>query len=444
MPVSSADIRQYGLGRGTLHIDAEFPDKLLFLFRQARYKVAYGGRASGKSWSFARALLLQGISQKMRVLCTREVQKSIKDSVHKLLSDQIEMMQLGQFYRVMETEIRGTNGTEFLFSGLSSQTSESLKSFEGVDVCWCEEAQSISDRSWKILVPTIRKEDSEIWVSFNPELETDPTYQRFVVNPPGDCISVPVNYIDNPYFNAVMESERVHCQKTDSDNYPNIWEGKCRPAVEGAIYFREIQQAEKEGRICHLPHDPALKAHLVFDLGLDGIAVPIVQKGVSELRVIDYVELVGQTIADVSNELKKRRYNWGRVWLPHDGFSGDVKTGMSSAAVLKRLGWDVATRNEIVEMSVEEGIKATRLTFPRIYFDKGKTERLIECLKRYRRRISRETLTAGSPLHDEHSHAADAMRYLCLNVNNMRNELDSWIEPDYLASYTPRDSVIGI
>ena len=161
-------------------VEAWFPDKLRFLFQPARYKVVRGGRGSGKSWGFARSLLIQGSARTLRVLCTREVQKSIQQSVHQLLKDQIEALGLSAFYEVLATEIRGKNGTQFFFSGLSDQTAESLKSFEGVDVCWCEEAQAISKRSWDILIPTIRKDGSEIWVSFNPQLESDETYRRFV------------------------------------------------------------------------------------------------------------------------------------------------------------------------------------------------------------------------------------------------------------------------
>ena len=179
---------------------AKFPKKLRFLFEPMRYKVAYGGRGSAKSWSFARTLLIQASRKPLRILCTREVQKSIRDSVHKLLSDQIQALGLGTFYDVQQAVIRGENGSEFIFAGLSDQTAESVKSFEGVDIAWVEEAQAVSDRSWGILIPTIRKDGSEIWVSFNPELDTDPTWLRFVENPPPDAVSVPVNYHDNPWF----------------------------------------------------------------------------------------------------------------------------------------------------------------------------------------------------------------------------------------------------
>ena len=216
-------------------IKVDIPEKLSFLFNPHRYKGAKGGRGSAKSWSFARALLIHGRSKPTRILCAREVQKSIKDSVHQLLKDQIETLKLTSFYTVLATEIRGANGTQFAFTGLSEHTVDTIKSFEGVDICWVEEAQAVSKRSWDILIPTIRKDNSEIWFSYNPDLETDETHQRFAINPPDDCMLVHMNYSDNRFFNDVLEAERLHCLKTNPDDYENIWEGKCRPAVEGAI-----------------------------------------------------------------------------------------------------------------------------------------------------------------------------------------------------------------
>ena len=163
---------------------ADFPDKLNVLFNpvECRYRILYGGRGGAKSWGIARALLIKGAKTALRVLCAREFMTSMKDSVHKLLCDQIIELGLISFYEITQASIRGKNGTEFSFVGLKNNTAN-VKSFEGVDICWVEEAQTVSSRSWNILIPTIRKQDSEIWVSFNPELESDDTYQRFVAYP---------------------------------------------------------------------------------------------------------------------------------------------------------------------------------------------------------------------------------------------------------------------
>jgi len=404
--------------------EAWFPEKLRFLFAPARYKVVRGGRGSGKSWGFARSLLIQGTQRTMRILCTREVQKSIAQSVHQLLKDQIEALGLGAQYEVLATEIRGKNGTQFFFSGLSDQTAESLKSFEGVDVCWCEEAQAISKKSWNILIPTIRKDDSEIWISFNPQLESDETYSRFVAKPPPDCISIEMNYGDNRRFPSVLEAERLHAQSSmKADDYAHIWEGKCKPAVEGAIYFDQMAQAS--ARIGAIPHDPLLKTHAVWDLGFnDSMSIILAQKVASEIRVVHYIEDSQRTLASYSAELKAltldgQPINWGSHYLPHDGFATKHQTGKQDADVLRALGWTVA---RTPSMDVEQGIKRARDTFSRVYFNAERTQRLLECLKRYRRTINKTTNEPGAPVHDEFSHGADSFRYLALNAGQMTNE----------------------
>lgn len=398
----------------------EFPEKLQCLFEPARYKVAHGGRGSAKSWSFARALLALGAQRKLRILCTREVQKSIKDSVHKLLSDQIEAIGLGWFYQIQNNEIRGINGTEFLFAGLADHTVESIKSYEGVDVVWVEEAHKVSKRSWDILIPTIRKEGSEIWISLNPELETDETYRRFVIDPPANAVVVQINYSDNPWFPDVLEQERVDCLRRDPKGYPQIWEGKCLPAVAGAIYYDEIQAAQDEGRIARVPYDPMLKAHVVFDLGWnDAMFVTIVQRVRSELRVIESLEDTHKTLDWWSAELRKKNLNWGTVFLPHDGEHRDFKTAKSAKEIMEALGWTVKITPNL---RVEEGIRLTRMVFPQMVFDKDRAARIVQCLKRYRRSINQQTNEPGAPLHDEWSHGADNLRYVAINAEQMTNE----------------------
>ena len=312
-------------------IEARFPPKLNILFQPSRYKFIRGGRGSGKSWSIARALLIIGASKCTRVLCTREIQKSIKQSVHQLLRDQIENLGLQSFYQVLETEIRGKNGTQFFFSGLSDQTADSIKSFEGCDIVWNEEGQTTTARSWRILVPTIRKPGSEIWTSYNPELETDETHQMAVVRPAPDTISVLVNYSDNPWFPAVLEQERIHAKSTmKPEDYNHIWEGECKPAVEGAIYFDEVAAAEREGRFTRVAYDPLLKVHTIWDLGFaDSMSIIVVQRLSSEIRIIDYIEDTHRTLPDYIRELTQKNLNWGNDYLPHDGFAHRHQTGKS-------------------------------------------------------------------------------------------------------------------
>jgi phage terminase large subunit len=213
----------------------EFPRPFQDIFRPARYKVWYGGRGAAKSWCVARGLLLRGTQQPIRILCTREYQSSITDSVHKLLSEQISALDLDAYYDVQRARVLGSNGTEFIFKGLHHNIQE-IKSTEGVDICWVEEAQSASEESWKILIPTIRKDGSEIWLTFNPLEETDPTYQRFVTNPPPGTVIHKVSWRDNPWFPKVLNDERRYLLSVDPDAYGYVWEGETRHISEAVIF----------------------------------------------------------------------------------------------------------------------------------------------------------------------------------------------------------------
>ena len=398
-------------------MDADFPKKLRPLFTAARYKIAHGGRGSAKSWGFARALLILAAQKPLRILCTREIQKSIKDSVHRLLTDQIQALGLGQFYEVLETEIRGRNGSMFVFAGLAQHTVESIKSFEGVSIVWIEEAQVVTKRSWDVLTPTIRADGSEIWMSLNPDMETDETYQRFVASPPDGAVVIEMNWRDNPWFPAVLERERQDTLRRDPDNYENIWEGVPKRVSEGAIYRVEVVRLYADKRVRAVPYDPLLPVDTVWDLGwADSMSIGMFQRSHAEIRCIDYIEDSGQTLDWYVAQMERRPYRWGKDFIPHDGRAKDFKTGKSTEEILKSMGRRITVLNAD---GVEEGIKAARMMFPRAYIDEDKCSRLIECLKRYRRKINQATNEPDTPLHDEFSHGADMWRYAAMAVERM-------------------------
>jgi phage terminase large subunit len=204
-------------------------------FDPHRYKIAYGGRGGAKSWQIARILAIRAAQSSLRVLCAREFQTSIKDSVIALLKGQIRQCGLMPYYRFGQTYIESRAGAEFLFKGLRINPDE-IKSLEGVDICWVEEAQRTSEESWTFLIPTIRKNGSEIWCSLNPMYDDDATYKRFIKRPPPDALLVNVNWRDNPWFPQTLNAERLYCLETDPEAYNWIWEGHTRKISDAVIF----------------------------------------------------------------------------------------------------------------------------------------------------------------------------------------------------------------
>jgi phage terminase large subunit len=213
----------------------QLPEVFAELWTPARYKAFYGGRGSAKSHSFAQALVIQAAQEPKRVLCCREIQRSIKDSVKRLLDDKIELAGLGGFYQSTETEIRGANGSLFVFGGLRTNT-DSIKSLEGIEIAWVEEANTVSQASLDILVPTIRKPGSELWFSWNPRYETDPVDAMFRKGPPPGAIVRKVNWTENPWFPEVLKDEMEWDRSRDPDKYAHVWLGEYSRNSEARVF----------------------------------------------------------------------------------------------------------------------------------------------------------------------------------------------------------------
>jgi phage terminase large subunit len=408
--------------RQVQEIEVELPEWAAKLSEPARYKVMYGGRGGGKSWTIARALLLDGLANPGRVLCARETMKSMADSVHEVLSKQIEAMNLGGRYEVMASEIRGIGvDTQFGYAGLRTQGITNIKSWEGARRCWVEEAQVVSKKSWEVLTPTIRAAGSEIWIGLNPELDTDYTYTEFVLNPQPDSIVIPVNWRDNPWLPDVLEKERVAKLARDPEGYQTIWEGKCRAAVEGAIYASEIEAMQLTRRVATVPYDPLLPVHTIWDLGWnDLMVILLVQRAGSELRVIGTIMDNLRTLDSYVSELSALGYRWGTDWIPHDGRAKNTHTGKSTEEMLRSMQRKVQI---VPQIGLEDGIKAARMMFPRVFMDKGCTD-LLNSLKRYKR-VQHTNGTFGAPLHDDASHGADAWRYLAVVADKLSNSTET-------------------
>ena len=392
-----------------MHVQCQIPAALEFLFHPARYKVAYGGRGGSKSWGFARALLIRAWQDPLRILCAREFQNSIKESVHMLLSDQIKALGMQASFDVQQNSIRGHNGSQFGFEGLR-YNADKIKSYEGTDLCWIEEANRVSKASWEVLIPTIRKDDSEIWVTFNPELETDEAYKRFVKNPPPNAVVRKVGWRDNPWFPDVLREEMQTLKERDEDAYLNIWEGNCRVTLEGAVYANELRAAQAEGRILRVPYDLRFPVHTFWDLGFsDRTSIWFAQKVGFDYQLIDFYQNRLQRLPHYLKVLQDRGYVYGVHHLPHDAEHGSV-AAPSIRSQVEATGYKVKVIQRIEK--IELGIGAVRNIFNRLYFDESKCDEGLQDLRHYTYAVDEYGQWSKTPKHDEHCHAADALRTL--------------------------------
>ena len=405
-------------------VNAQFIEKLAPLFEPHPYKTLYGGRDGVKSWSIARALLIIGANPSIlwpgrtdgaRILCGRETMDSIRESVHQLLSDQIVNLGLEDFYDPLQSEIRGKNGTEFVFAGLRKQTVSSIKSYEAIDICWIEEASVVSRRSLTILLPTIRKPGSEIWLSLNPDLETDAVYQDFVINPPKFAFTCETSYRDNIWLSEESKQKIATLKERDYDTFHHVYEGATRSTVEGAIYKAEIQRAETEGQIRAVPYDGMRPVDTFWDLGYaDRVAIWAAQRTPFEIKVLRYFEGDHQAIDYYLREIQTWGYVLGTCYLPWDGGTKQLGTGRSIEELMRAKGFKVQVNRQT---NVADGINAVRTIFPQLYFDAGLCSDGLGYLRRYQwGPVTALGVARREPLHDDASHPADALRTLAMGI----------------------------
>lgn len=403
-------------------VSADFPHKLQFLFQPKRTKVLYGGRGSAKSWSVARALLILSAQREMRILCAREQQNSIAESVHRLLSEQIKKLGLEAIFEIQRDKIIcSMTKSAFFFEGIKANV-DRIKSYEGVDVCWVEEAHNVSETSWDILIPTIRKENSEIWICFNPNLETDYTYKNFVLQHDPDTVACEMNWRDNPWFPEPIRKEMEKLKVTDYQKYLNIWEGQCRVLLEGAVYSEQLQRLLAERRRTKVPYDPAVPVDTIWDLGWsDRTTIWFRQRCGFEWHYIDYLEDTQKPILHYAMELQRKPYIYGTVWLPHDARAREKGSGMSIEERLRK----VFSVRIVKSLSLEDGIDAVRTHLPLAWFDSEKTNEGFKALGAYAYEVREDKgILSKTPVHNWASHASDAMRYSAISATAPRAEAE--------------------
>jgi len=404
-------------------IRINIPEAFKGLFDPYRFKVFYGGRGGAKSHNFARALLVLGMRGKIRVLCARELQNSITDSVHKLLADIIYSHGLESFYTVQKATIFGRNGTEFIFKGLKHNATE-VKSTEGIDYCWVEEAEKVSDNSWEVLIPTIRKAGSEIWISFNPKNPTDPTYIRFVANADDDMLVKKVSWRDNPYFPDVLEQERKRLEKLDPVAYAHIWEGEFDERFHGSVYAEILKQSQEAGRISTVPFKAGIPVITAWDLGhSDSTSIWFAQKIGLEIRVIDFYEANHQPLSHFADIIREKPYSYDTHYLPHDGRHERLGMQGSIKDQLAEMGVPCET---LPPMTLNAGIELTRALLNECWIDKQNCAEGLHALHHYHFKYDENKgRFKDKPEHDWSSHASDAMRYLAMALDSHQPETES-------------------
>jgi len=382
-------------------IDVSIPESLTFLLSEnKRFKVAYGGRGSGKSHTFASALVLKSMTEPMRILCTREFQNSITDSVHKLLCDLIYKYGLGDHFTITQHSIKNLFGSEFIFKGLRNNISE-IKSIENIKICWVEEAAKVSKNSWEVLIPTIRAAESEIWITFNPDEKTDATYQMFVENCPPDCTSIKINYRDNPWFPEVLQKQVEYDKEFNYEKYMNIWEGDVRTISDAQIFkgkwivkdfeepnIKDIYQCRYfYGVDWGFSRDPCAAVRCFIQDRCLYITHEVYKVGVE----LNHLPQFLNSVPDI-----KRNKSYGDCSRPE------------IISYLKRHGYNIHGSPKWAK-SVEEGIEYLK-SFEMIVVH-SRCKNVQDELYYYSYEVDRNTGDILTRVRDKHNHTIDALRY---------------------------------
>lgn len=408
------------------------------LLEPCRYKGAYGGRGSGKSHFFAEALVEAAVTRPgLRAVCVREVQKSLKESAKKLIEDKIQALGVGHLFKVLETEIRTPGGGLIIFQGLKDHTAESIKSLEGFDICWVEEGQAITEKSWKMLRPTIRADGSEIWVSWNPRRRIDPVDMFFRQEQRANAICVRANWDNNPWFPSVLDDDRRDDKEKDPDGYDHVWEGDYVTVVAGAYYARALKDAQRAGRITSLAYDPMLPLYSYHDIGgagakADAYTIWLCQRVGAEIRWLDYYESRGQTLAYHANWLRDHGYESAHIILPHDGLNANNVSGKKFEDHWREAGFNNVRVVPNQGMgAAKQRIEAGRRLFPRMWFDEKRTEAGRQALGWYHEKIDEERDVGLGPEHDWASHGADSFGLGCIDYQEPKGADDAPMYAEY-------------
>jgi phage terminase large subunit len=406
--------------------DIQIPKAFRELFTPGWRDAAYhGGRGGAKSHSIAGALVIQAAQAPLRIVCAREIQDSLKDSVKQLIEDKISDYGLEDHFEALKDETRAKNGGKFIYKGVW-RNPDALKSMEGADILWGEEANKFSSRSIRLIRPTLRKPGSRMIWSWNPEFDHDPIDKLFrgPAGPPPPSADYPlgsvvreVSYLDNPWFaSSPLQAEMENDYRVDAAMAEHVWGGQYVSAVEGAYYARQLADVREDGRITTIAKDPILRVRAYWDLGLrDATSIWICQFVGREVRVLDYIEGRGQQLPYYISQLRERGWGDAICGLPHDGKNGSLIAVGSAQEQLRAAGFEIHITPNQGKGAALLRVAAARRLFPQIWFNDTPMVRAgIKALAAYHERRDENRNVGLGPEHDWASDPADAFGLMCV------------------------------
>ncbi|MDV4166201.1 phage terminase large subunit [Rhizobium leguminosarum] len=406
----------------------ELPPKLIPVFAgEADIRGAFGGRGSAKTRSFAkmtavRAYMWDMAGREGQILCCRQFMNSLADSSLEEVKAAIRSEPwLLEHFEIGEKYIRTKSGRiSYTFAGLDRNIS-SVKSRARILLCWVDEAEPVVEYSWQVLIPTLREEDSELWVTWNPERKTSATHRRFREANDNRMKVVELNWRDNPWFPSILERTRLKDKSERPDSYDHIWEGDFVTVVEGAYFASSLTTAKAQGRISRVAADPYMRLRAFCDLGgtgakADAFAIWIAQFIGKEIRVLDHYEAQGQPLATHIEWLQSNKYRPEKcdIWLPHDGETNDRIHDVSFESGFRSAGFTVTVIPNQGKGAAKMRIEAARRLFPSIWFNEDTTEGGRDALGWYHEKKDADRGIGLGPDHDWSSHSADAFGLMCV------------------------------
>ena len=405
----------------------ELPPKLVDVFDgEADVRGAYGGRGSAKTRTFAkmtavRAYMWAAAGREGLILCGREYMNSLDDSSMDEVKQTIRSEPwLEAAFDIGEKYIRTKDGrVKYAFAGLDRNI-DSVKSKSRILLCWVDEAEPVSETAWSTLIPTLREEDSELWVTWNPKSKRSATHKRFRETKDQRTKIVELNYRDNPWFPDILERTRLKDKAERPDDYAHVWEGDFAKVFKGAYYAQLLLQAERQGRVSRVAPDPLIQGRCYWDIGgtgarADATSIWVTQFVGLEIRVLNYYEASGQTMGEHAYWLRENGYDRYLQVLPHDGGQHEKIERRTYETELKKAGFHVRVMGNVGEGAAMIRVNAVRKLFPSMWFNAETTQEGREALAAYHERYDEKRDIGLGPNHDWASHGADAFGQMALD-----------------------------